>query len=412
MLSRTQTTDHYYNNKCSPLNLDAPNCPIQDGLEQSDVLNKTEGTASDYKKQFISQSKKPRLDFVDYAKAVVIAMMVFGHLPSNSLSEAIGKYIFAFHMAIFFMISGMFVKKTSLNFKEVVVRPFKQLLIPYFGFSIIAFSICWISPYLHPELYKGINGWTEIFKAAFIGLFYMTDKVTEISFMPLGPLWFLVCLFWCKLLTQIWLKNYIGKICILFGIFLIEYFQIEIFSLSSLYTAFPFFIAGYYSKGLIIKVSKSAMYVKVCLLLVCTSVLVVFTDSLIGFDGGDISGNPVMAFARAFAGSVLLLILSMFISVFPKVIKNYISLIGKATLVILATHFYFTISGKVLYVLFGGSIDSFNTLYALIIVVITVGLGPIMHAFIEQYVPCLLGKFNGKQSFDSFKKGQKMIVTR
>lgn len=104
-------------------------------------------------------------------------------------------------MPIFFFASGLFIKQKNL--KTHLVKDFKALLQPYFICSLLALSICWISPMLHPELYPGINTFFDIFKHAIIGIFIMEDKVTNYSFLPYGPLWFLPSLFIARLFFQL-----------------------------------------------------------------------------------------------------------------------------------------------------------------------------------------------------------------
>ena len=147
-----------------------------------------------------------RILWADQAKALAIWLMVICHfgLPYPKIV----KFICIFHMPLFFFISGYFDKGTSLNL-TYVKKCFKALIVPYFFFSICAFSICWVSPYLHPELYNN-DGLPKTFLKAFVGMFLMEDRVRPYAFMPLGPLWFLVALFEVKILFSLMIKIIIG----------------------------------------------------------------------------------------------------------------------------------------------------------------------------------------------------------
>lgn len=144
-----------------------------------------------------------RCTFIDQAKAIAIILMVLLHTTPRyeMLSDIVG----AFHMAVFFIIGGMFFKNNS--FLVVLKKSVQQLIIPYFCFSIFALTICWISPKLHPELYQGLHTIPQILTAAFYGIFIAQDYFNGHAFMPLGPLWFLVALFWCRLLFYFWINK-------------------------------------------------------------------------------------------------------------------------------------------------------------------------------------------------------------
>ena len=195
-----------------------------------------------------------RENWADYVKALAIWMMVFAH--ANLSNESISDFIGTFHMPVFFLISGYF-DKGNKDIWNVVKKNVKTILIPYFFFSICAFSICWISPTVHPELYPGIDSWWDIYKAALIGMFLMDDQVTSYSFMPLGPLWFLAAMFIVRVFWAILLKilsyvrhsnTLLGSLYLVLVFLLLSvvcYKHVPVFSLDSAVLAFPFYIGGY-----------------------------------------------------------------------------------------------------------------------------------------------------------------------
>ena len=93
-----------------------------------------------------------RLDYVDAFRGLGIIAMVMGHI---GFGEIFDHFIHAFHMPMFFFISGFFYRTGKYGTKEYVDRKVKSLLIPYvsFGFfhyflvvTIVGFSI---NPVLH-----------------------------------------------------------------------------------------------------------------------------------------------------------------------------------------------------------------------------------------------------------------------
>jgi len=72
-----------------------------------------------------------RVDWVDTLKFIGILLVILGHInfPLNG-------FIYTWHMPLFFMVSGFFIKFET-SFKDFIVKNFKRLMIPYFIFSII-----------------------------------------------------------------------------------------------------------------------------------------------------------------------------------------------------------------------------------------------------------------------------------
>lgn len=84
--------------------------------------------------------KQKRLDYIDRAKGVAILLMVLGHAAPGKI---IHTWIFAFHMPLFFIVSGVLMREKylgTISFLEVG-NSFKkrlfQLGVPYVVFSLL-----------------------------------------------------------------------------------------------------------------------------------------------------------------------------------------------------------------------------------------------------------------------------------
>ncbi|WP_034919501.1 acyltransferase family protein [Gillisia sp. CAL575] len=76
-----------------------------------------------------------RLGFVDIAKGLGIILVVVGHIsPIKQLNQL----IYTFHMPLFFLISGMFIR-TNYSTKELAKKHFYRLIIPLLFFSLLFF---------------------------------------------------------------------------------------------------------------------------------------------------------------------------------------------------------------------------------------------------------------------------------
>lgn len=77
---------------------------------------------------------------LDNAKGIGILLVIAGHLFTKGTIPFM--YIFAFHMPLFFIISGylMNVEKYT-KFSKCIKASYQQLIKPYFAFCIIGFFI-------------------------------------------------------------------------------------------------------------------------------------------------------------------------------------------------------------------------------------------------------------------------------
>ena len=128
-----------------------------------------------------------RIEFIDFYRGIGIILMIMGHI---GYGEIFGKFIHAFHMPMFFIISGYFFKNVNtykpLEFKLFIKKKAKQLIIPYVFFGII-----------HLVIYAIINyeNKNSILNRLYSFLFINTDG------LPIaGALWFLTSLFFAEII--------------------------------------------------------------------------------------------------------------------------------------------------------------------------------------------------------------------
>lgn len=71
-----------------------------------------------------------RIEYIDIAKGIGILLVVMGHNDFGLVSPFFYKFIYAFHMPLFFFVSGMFFK-AELPFLTLVRRRYETVLKPY-----------------------------------------------------------------------------------------------------------------------------------------------------------------------------------------------------------------------------------------------------------------------------------------
>ena len=97
-----------------------------------------------------NKKKNNRLKHLDIARGICIFFVVLGHaiIPSirnnNKILEYIYKYIYSFHMPVFFIISGIIFENNVYKYDsklQFLKKKAKLLLVPYLTFSVITY-IC------------------------------------------------------------------------------------------------------------------------------------------------------------------------------------------------------------------------------------------------------------------------------
>lgn len=138
-----------------------------------------------------------RVDWVDTLKFIGILAVILGHInfPLNG-------FIYTWHMPLFFMISGFFIKFDTL-FKDFVVKNFKRLMIPYFIFSIIGLFMEIIKRYL---LHREALDYAHELKGIFLDMDF-AGLCDTYAFV----LWFLPALFFARVFLFL-IKNKIPSL--------------------------------------------------------------------------------------------------------------------------------------------------------------------------------------------------------
>lgn len=151
-----------------------------------------------------------RLEWLDVVKAVGIILVYFGHAHVSGT-----KYIYMFHMPLFFVISGFCWKEERnrlLPFRDFVRKKFKAYIIPYFKVAIVCFFVLGIAKsYTLYGLEKGL--FFQLSKYLFGIIVYSRGTI---EWLPsCSPIWFLTCLF-CAEIIFYWIMHVNRRYIILY----------------------------------------------------------------------------------------------------------------------------------------------------------------------------------------------------
>ncbi len=137
-----------------------------------------------------------REKYIDIAKGIAAILVIVGHCEFTN--ETILTWIYSFHMPLFFMINGFFIKNSikNLSFKDYTKKKVKTILVPYLILSIPLYITYILKAKKYNKLYIG----NAIKK--FLGIFLVyRDTILDIG------MWFLVTLFISDILVYIILKS-------------------------------------------------------------------------------------------------------------------------------------------------------------------------------------------------------------
>ncbi|HIK18397.1 MAG TPA: acyltransferase [Leptolyngbyaceae cyanobacterium M33_DOE_097] len=147
--------------------------------------------------QTIDPPQKPkRIAWVDYAKGFGILLVVIGHtlrgLVSNSILEptifeqTIDKWIYAFHMPLFFFISGLFIERSiAQSFSSFLISKLQTIAYPYFLWSFLQ------------EMIRSLSNTSS----------EPTEKIWRIIYQPTMQFWFLYVLFGISVMYAVFRKS-------------------------------------------------------------------------------------------------------------------------------------------------------------------------------------------------------------
>jgi fucose 4-O-acetylase-like acetyltransferase len=136
-----------------------------------------------------------RISWADTAKALGMLLVFWGHLLDSDstadsvLSNAI-RYIYAFHMPLFFILAGYFYRPQNMRFGSLLINKFKTRLIP-----VIFFDAITVPFWQHPQAW-GITNVDPATVHTYI--WFLAKGVPNLNW----PCWFLVCLFSVELFAS------------------------------------------------------------------------------------------------------------------------------------------------------------------------------------------------------------------
>lgn len=288
-----------------------------------------------------------RYEFIDISKGIGILMVVWAHILLVGVSHSV---IYAFHMPLFFFISGLlFNKEKYFSLVHFIKQRTKRLFVPYLWYSIVTWCIwaCFryfrnddVDSYLMPLL--------QTFIAQGSGAYIVHNSA----------LWFIPCLFAVEVLYFLFSKfnewitlmlSFAVAIvgCILINVYGDSYLFLLPWNLDAAFFALPFYsVANAIRRHvtlqrLIAMVTEYKIYSLFLTLGLCTLLLSLSVNYSECSMGSSSYECPLwIFFLRAFIGCFAVILFSILVSVFLSKIRlcKILKWFGRNSLDVMCLH--------------------------------------------------------------------------
>ena len=272
-----------------------------------------------------------RISYIDNIKTLGIFFIILGHMPLTN--RFFHNWIFTFHVLLFFFISGFLCKYMSDNISFLKKNFYSLILVtvPYFiiGYVFRSFQ----NYFFYPNSFDMENVlWKPL-------LYYLTGD------SRMGVMWFLLALFWMRIISNFVLHYLSIRILLLFSFILaiVLYcipFHFNIYQIYAALLAFPIYCLGINCRrnNWIEQYRNLSLYIRMIIsfiLFILTMVCTLYCGT-IDLNALKIGNNLICYYIAAIMGIFFIISLTCCLKTNKK-----IEIISQGTMVILGFHMFF-----------------------------------------------------------------------
>lgn len=261
-----------------------------------------------------NKSSSSRLDWIDFARALGIFLVILGH---SEIPNELEQRIYMFHMPLFFIISGLLWnvdRNKKLGFGEFAKKKIKAYVIPYFK---IAFVCLLIRGVLFNALTMEPSIFWDTFQRYIYGIFVLSYG--NVDYLPsCSPIWFLTCLFCAEILFYWIMKHRKPSIfiisCLVVSFFINGKFRL-FWNIDTAISVIPFMYFGVIIRRWMEKDYEKKLKLAIILILCsisCLSLAVCNWET--SFAGNSYSNLPLTYLFSALVSITILAICKVFVS--------------------------------------------------------------------------------------------------
>lgn len=328
---------------------------------------------------------------LDYARVFAAFLVIYGHLYTPNPDNLVRVFIYQFHMAFFFVVSGMLHKYNgTIQLKKYA----KGILIPVISFAVLFFLMTGMLYHIgwfgYKEALPNTIVDSTMVKTYWNYLTYSIKGIIIGKSMLNGPCWFLIALFYCKVALDCIER----KRPLFFMLWVILFLMLCIFRhrylfISNAVMAMPFYYLGYMLKPYVIHLNfvkgiYKLEYLVISFIIVVCILKLNGSVSMWSIKFGNLSRyiSIPLFYMGGISGSIMML---SFSSLFKKS-RKYVTYMANSLISILGLQIpcIFIIDN-----LFGYDLEYCISLG---IAAIVMGICVLGHYLIISYCPILIGK--------------------
>lgn len=172
-----------------------------------------------------------RIEYIDFAKAVGIILVIVGHCSWKNSIPYLTETIYSFHMPLFFILSGFFIKPMKIS--DSLQKYSKAYLLPY----AITTLLCLAVTFIFSVFYESNLNAADIIRDWLVRSIFSSGSASGSELFAntpiIGAIWFLPALFWSCLFYSIALRYFSSENRVLFVIllFVLSYLSIKVLRL-------------------------------------------------------------------------------------------------------------------------------------------------------------------------------------
>ncbi len=260
-----------------------------------------------------------RFEFIDIAKGLGILAVVWAHIMLVGWSY---RLIYAFHMPLFFFISGfLFNEGKYPSFGSFITKRFRRLIVPYLAYSLVTWCIWALFRYIRgDDVQSYIMPLLQTFIAQGSGTYLVHNSA----------LWFIPCLFAVEIMYFFIRKTddiAVIMLCIFAGggglllkhLFGEAYLQNMPWNLDAALFALPFYGTANLLRKHLHSLNSKSTYSRpiICCMCIVLAPIIWYLSQNYGdcsMGSSSYNCNVVLFFARASIGIALTLLVSMLLS--------------------------------------------------------------------------------------------------